>query len=68
MHSISFLQDYFIAKGVFPIKVTPMGGDKILLRNGGLHKNQSWLNQWISDVKPWEAGQTPLNHLIWLRL
>ncbi|KAF2323210.1 hypothetical protein GH714_034182 [Hevea brasiliensis] len=31
-------------------------------------ENKDWLNQWLYDIKPWQALYTPSDRLIWLRL
>ncbi|GKV34373.1 hypothetical protein SLEP1_g42750 [Rubroshorea leprosula] len=57
---ISFLQERFTMEGYFAAKVTPMGGNLLLLLSEDpddfkylVDEGRDWLAQWFTEIHPW---------------
>ncbi|GKU98672.1 hypothetical protein SLEP1_g11645 [Rubroshorea leprosula] len=71
---ISTLQDTFAMEGYFLAKVTPMGGNLVLLPSGDeeelkhlVVEGHEWLAQWFTDVRPWTPEEVATKRFTWLR-
>ncbi|GLT87535.1 hypothetical protein SLE2022_056140 [Rubroshorea leprosula] len=71
---ISTLQDKFAMEGKFLAKVTPMGGNLVLLPSGDeeelkhlVVEGHEWLAQWFTDVRPWTPEEVATERFTWLR-
>ncbi|GKV05161.1 hypothetical protein SLEP1_g17203 [Rubroshorea leprosula] len=71
---ISTLQDKFAMEGYFSAKVTPMGGNLVLLSSGNkeelkhlVDEGREWLAQWFTDVRPWTPEEVATERFTWLR-
>ncbi|KAF2321323.1 hypothetical protein GH714_038625 [Hevea brasiliensis] len=56
-------------------RLAKLGGDEILLSfdskeimDGFVNVEESWLSQWVDDLKPWEPEFIPSKSIVWLKL
>ncbi|GKV51184.1 hypothetical protein SLEP1_g57855 [Rubroshorea leprosula] len=71
---ISTLQDKFLMEGYFSAKVTPMGGNLVLISSADaeelkhlVEQGKDWLAQWFSNVRPWKPNEVAMERFTWLR-
>ncbi|GKV33735.1 hypothetical protein SLEP1_g42199 [Rubroshorea leprosula] len=71
---ISTLQERFMMEGYFSAKVTPMGGNLVLLPCEVYEKlkhlveeGRNWLDQWFTDIRPWSPHEVATERFTWLR-
>ncbi|CAJ2672764.1 unnamed protein product [Trifolium pratense] len=69
------IQEQFQRQGYFGIKITPLGANMVLMEEqeeGELQalllEAKSWLDQWFSQVKPWEPELVDNERLLWVRV
>ncbi|GKV09634.1 hypothetical protein SLEP1_g21105 [Rubroshorea leprosula] len=68
------LQDRLLVEGFFSIKVTPMGGNLMLIHcedteevDTLLKEGNDWLKNWFEDVRPWSQTEVAKERFTWIR-
>ncbi|GKU89866.1 hypothetical protein SLEP1_g3943 [Rubroshorea leprosula] len=71
---ISTLQDKFAMEGYFSAKITPMGGNLVLISSEDeeelkylVREGRDWLSQWFTDIRPWTPEEVAAERFTWLR-
>ncbi|GKV19323.1 hypothetical protein SLEP1_g29603 [Rubroshorea leprosula] len=71
---IGTLQERFLMEGYFSAKVTPMGGNLVLISGEDseelkhlVEEGRDWLSQWFTDVRPWSPTEVATERFTWLR-
>jgi hypothetical protein len=69
------IQNAFHSQGYFGVKVTPLGANLTLLEGQEdgevealMADAKDWLEQWFSEIRPWNPKDVDLERIVWLRI